>query len=227
MLTRGDFVYDWSADSAANAVKYLLINFTTNITPGGSKGDTLVIDDVRLIYNSELSAVKYNGEQISISDTCTTMVDADYDESAITLESNGRGAAIESGYDVQSGIMTVVVKGNDFSEDSTNCHGYEFQFRKYTVTFVMPDSTVSIELPAGASIEYPSVAEIEGFEFLGWDKNLDVMPSNDIVCTANMYDTGIEVVKENQLDEIYNLDGRRIGIGRGIRIINGRKVLVE
>ena len=47
----------------------------------------------------------------------------------IVLYSNGVGASIDTVYDAFSGVLTITVKGDNYSEDTTNYHTYTAQFR--------------------------------------------------------------------------------------------------
>ncbi|MCQ2266359.1 MAG: hypothetical protein MJZ40_01440 [Bacteroidaceae bacterium] len=123
-----EFHYDWDKDKAAATLKYLLINFTTNNTPGGSKGDELILDDVRLIYNSELTGAKYNGQNITFIEGQAT-VNANYDATLLTdLTSNGRGASIETSYNNETSVLTITVMGEDYNFNIYNKHEYTVQF---------------------------------------------------------------------------------------------------
>lgn len=124
----GTFSYDWEKDDAAATTKYLLINFTTNQIPGGSKGDELIIDDVRLIYNSELATAQFNGEALTFTEGAANC-DALYDEDALTLTSNGRAATIETSYDDATAVLTITVKGENISNEADNYHTYTVQFK--------------------------------------------------------------------------------------------------
>lgn len=127
-LQTAEFQYDWSKDDAAATQKYLLINFTTNIEPGGSKDDELILDDVRLIYNSELTGAKYDGQDITFAEGQAT-IDADYDATLLTdLTSNGRAASIETSYNDETGVLTITVKGQDYDFNTDNKHEYTVQF---------------------------------------------------------------------------------------------------
>lgn len=127
-LQTAEFQYDWTKDDAAATQKYLLINFTTNSTPGGSKDDELILDDVRLIYNSELTGAKYDGQDITFTEGQAT-IDADYDATLLTdLTSNGRAASIETNYNDETGVLTITVKGQDYAFDADSKHEYTVQF---------------------------------------------------------------------------------------------------
>lgn len=127
-LQTAEFQYDWTKDNAEATQKYLLINFTTNITPGGSTKDELILDDVRLIYNSELTGAKYDGQDITFAEGQAT-VNANYDDTLLTdLTSNGRGASIETSYNNETSVLTITVKGQDYAYNTDNKHEYTVQF---------------------------------------------------------------------------------------------------
>lgn len=124
----GKFNYN---DNTTPAVEqYMLASFTTNPVPGGTANDELIIDDVRLIYYSDLSSLSYDGKEYFNSDNTNYTIDAVYDASKLNCTSNGKGATIEKVYDRKTGVLTITVKGNDFSEDPTNVHTYTVQFKK-------------------------------------------------------------------------------------------------
>lgn len=112
--------------------KYLLVSFSTNKTPGvGSDGDALAIDDIQMIYYSELASLNYDGQDYFQKGNTNYTIDALYDESKLTCTSNGRGATIEkSYYDEASAVLTITVKGNDVSVNPSNVHTYKVQFAK-------------------------------------------------------------------------------------------------
>lgn len=111
--------------------KYLLASFSTNKTPGkGTGGDALAVDDIQMIYYSDLSSLSYDGKEYFNSDNTNYTIDAVYDASKLNCTSNGKGATIEKVYDRKTGVLTITVKGNDFSEEPTNVHTYTVQFKQ-------------------------------------------------------------------------------------------------
>ena len=123
---------------------YALISFATCSTPGGgSASDYMYIDDVEMIYNSELAKATYNGEEIVFEDGKGT-VDALYDEEKLALTSNGVAANIETSFDEAEAVLTVTVKGDNISEDPTNQHIYTIQFKKYLKGDANGDGKVTI-----------------------------------------------------------------------------------
>lgn len=122
--------FDYTGNVAPTGEQYMLASFTTNPTPGGSANDELILDDIRLIYYSELASLNYDGQDYFQQGNTNYTIDALYDESKLTCTSNGKGATIEKSYDEASAVLTITVKGNDFSVNSSNVHTYKVQFAK-------------------------------------------------------------------------------------------------
>ena len=135
------FVYE-SNDVEPAAI---LVTFGTNATPGkGSNGDQVFVDDMVLVYNSELSSVKYNGNNVSVAPTMDLSSEP-YDESKLELAHNAKGnATIEKSYDETSAVLTITVKGEDCVSDdiygakASNFHTYTIQFN-----IPAPEATLS------------------------------------------------------------------------------------
>lgn len=113
--------------------QYLLASFTTNPVPGESAGDELYIDDIYFVYNSELASLTYNGESVEIPNSGTTidLSDQVYDASKLSYTLTGKGATAETtSYDEATAVLTLTVKGNDWSVNNDNQHVYTIQFAK-------------------------------------------------------------------------------------------------
>ena len=105
----------------------ILCTFGTNATPGqGSDGDQVFIDDIEMVYYSELSAAQYNGADVTFTDGAAT-IDAEYNASLLNLTKKGVGGTIETSIDAD-GLLTITVKGDNISEDEDNYHTYTIQF---------------------------------------------------------------------------------------------------
>ena len=118
-----------------SSTSYMLINFTTNETPGGSKDDIFDIDDIKFIYYSQLKSLKVNGLSVPSfnKDTYDYSVDEYYVEGTtlVTWEDNTFAgvATVTGSYDPVAYKYTIVVKGQDFSVNSSNSHTYTIQFK--------------------------------------------------------------------------------------------------
>lgn len=125
------FVY-----KSTESPRYALVSFATNNTAGkGTPNDYMLIDDLSYVYHSELSTFTLNGQAMTIpaAGGTTDCSQQTYDEAQAVFTSNGQGATIEKAYDEASALLTVTVKGNDWSNENKNEHVYKFQFKKVTV----------------------------------------------------------------------------------------------
>ena len=117
-----------SVDPATAA--YVLITFTTNMTPGGgstySEGglfnkkyyyDNIYLDDVEMIYNHALKTFKMGNTNISFSNgranTNSVFSDSDYNFTATT---NGKAAKSFIGFDATNNQVHVYVVANNYSQ---------------------------------------------------------------------------------------------------------------
>lgn len=123
------FTYDQDVKPAK---QYLLASFTTNPNPGESANDELYIDDIHFVYNSELASLTYNGESVEIPSSSTiNLSDKVYDASKLSYTLTGKGATAETtSYDEATAVLTLTVKGNDWSVNNENQHVYTIQFGK-------------------------------------------------------------------------------------------------
>lgn len=95
-------------------------------------GNELWLDDVTLVYNSQLSSLIYNGNLITdfSSDKYEYAIAEDYQADQLVATSNGKGATIEQYFNPITALLTITVKGNDWSENNLNEHTYKIQFNK-------------------------------------------------------------------------------------------------
>lgn len=104
--------------------------------------NTFTVDNVKLVYYSELATAKYNDAVVTFTNGAAT-VDAEYDENLLDLTSNGAAATIEKSYDAATALLTITVKGDNISEDATNKH-------VYTIQFATPKAKATMSVSAAA-----------------------------------------------------------------------------
>jgi len=77
--SRHAIAFDYDSYAANNAqAKAIFVTFATNATPGvGSDGDKLYVDDLSLIYNANVTALSYQGNDIDGFAPATTTYDMD------------------------------------------------------------------------------------------------------------------------------------------------------
>lgn len=106
--------------------------------------NSLTVDDVKLVYYSQLKALNVNGTPVAgfATDKYDYTVDVPYTESCLTTEIKGVAATQSVAYDEETGVATITVKGQDWTESNRNEH-------VYTVQFAQPAASV----PALASLK--------------------------------------------------------------------------
>lgn len=111
------------------APEYILATFTTNETPGkGAAGDMVYIDDIEMLYYSELTNLTYDGQPIEIDPTGSATIDDTYNTKMLKF-TTGVGAFVTT--DVQDdGTVTITIEGNDISVNPGNRHVYTLHFTK-------------------------------------------------------------------------------------------------
>ena len=119
---------------------YALVSFSTNATPGkGTNDDALYVDDLEYIYNSELKSFTYNGTTIAAPKAGETVwfTACPYNPAILpTFVTNAQGGSVSYSVDANN-LMTVTVKGDDYSVNASNYHTYYVQFpyeKTYTGT---------------------------------------------------------------------------------------------
>ncbi len=123
------FVYE---EGVQERPAFALVSFSSNAQPGsGSAGDYMMVDDLEYLYYSELATLTYDGENIFQEGTTSYDLSKKvYNSSKLVCTSNGKGATIERAYNEENGVLTITVKGDNWSEDNTNQHVYTIQFNK-------------------------------------------------------------------------------------------------
>lgn len=108
---------------------YALVSFSTNTTPGsGTTSDYMYIDDLTLVYNSEITEATFNNNPVAFDSENHADVDALYLDKFLKLTCNGAGASISKNFNDSTFLLTIKVEGNNIEEDTTNTHTYTIQF---------------------------------------------------------------------------------------------------
>ena len=91
-------------------------------------GSVLEADDVQFVYYSELASLKFNNVNYFSNGKTSYTIPVAYDESKLEITSNGKGAKIEKSFEATSKTLTITIKGDDFSVNSSNKHVYTVLF---------------------------------------------------------------------------------------------------
>lgn len=136
-----------------------------------------------------------------------------YDESKLSCELTGKGATVDKSYDETTGVLTLTVKGNDWTEeDPSNQHEYKIQFATPKPDEADGDYTPLLKISlAGSETFVPSVNDINiqyseenGTVFTMKDFNFaGIMDLGDVVvpgATLSYVNGGIKVsVKDKKV----------------------------
>lgn len=144
----------------------ILTTISTNADAGmGSDNDSILVDDISLIYNADLTSIKYKGKELTIKDSQITdgtegqlTINGEPSVSDFEMTSNGAGAytsitlvpdADENGNPLNNGITNgyVTVTSNDLK--SANVY---YLTIKSTTTGIKNAQTIT--LPAGVQAIY-------------------------------------------------------------------------
>ena len=94
------------------------------------ENSVLEADDVQFVYYSELASLTYNGKNYFQSGKTSYTIDEFYDESKLSLTSNGKFAVIEKSFNDTDKILNVKIKGDDYAVNSSSYHAYSIAFKK-------------------------------------------------------------------------------------------------
>lgn len=148
-------------------------------SPGN--GNTLYVDDVKLIYYSRLASLSVNGTAVAgfSSDTYSYTINSEMPaESAFaftTMGNSGSGRATLS-LDAENAKATITVtnaNAGGTDTDGATSHTYTLQFNKKQVVDPLPE-------PAGDTVKYPgSLVITMGESVLNSDATIEITPMSD------------------------------------------------
>ena len=150
---------------------YALVSISTAASPGDSKkhaNDVLYVDDIEMVYNSELTGAKYDGKDV-IFENGHAIVPAIYESEKLNLTSNGQGASIYRNYDEETALLTITVSGNNITEDPQNKHVYTIQFYNASATLAVNSAAHYGTFCAPFDVTIP--VGVQAFTISGIDKN--------------------------------------------------------
>ena len=103
-----------------------------------------------------------------------------------------------------------------------------FAINQYTITYKIDDEVYQTEnVDYGSMITPPNAPEREGYTF-EWIDVPETMPAHDITIIGS-YTSGINAIRmDAENGKVFDLNGRQVKTpGKGVYIINGRKVVVK
>lgn len=113
---------------------YVIVNFSTNAYPGkGTKNDSLYVDDIQMIYNSEITSLLFNHKKVNFDEDSHAIVKGVYDENKLDYKINSQTASVELNYNDEEKTLTIIVKGADIQDNPNNQHTYTVVFEQKEV----------------------------------------------------------------------------------------------
>lgn len=165
------------------------------------KDNTLWADDFEFVYYSELTSLNYDGQDYFQQGNTNYTIDALYDESKLTCTSNGKGATIEKSYDEASAVLTITVKGNDVSVNSSNVHTYKVQFAKPQPVITEYENDLLVALNNQGMPSQPAkiqlIKELDGTTSLALN-NFVLGSGEEVMYVGNIKLTNLEI-KEGKI----------------------------
>lgn len=150
---------EYSSDEVPEKLNIIISAADYFNRPNIGDNNKLWADDFEFVYYSELKELTYNGESVEIpSNRTINLSDQVYDATKLSYTLTGKGATAERSYNAQTGVLTLTVKGNDWSEDNKNQHVYTIQFKPFDgdMAEAMVSNTRLINVTMGGS-EFPSL----------------------------------------------------------------------
>lgn len=94
-------------------------------------GNSVIIDDVELVYYHALSSLTFEGVSLDFSENTTSynLSSVDYDEKKLVYKVKGQAATASTSYDDETGVLTIRVEGEDISINPNSFTEYKIQFK--------------------------------------------------------------------------------------------------
>ena len=118
---------EYTSDAAPEMMNIVISAADYFNRPNIGDNNKLWADDFEFLYYSELATLTYDGQEVPVAAEMDLST-VEYDESKLSCTLTGRGATLEKAYDKSTGVLTLTVKGNDWTEQNRNEHVYTVQF---------------------------------------------------------------------------------------------------
>lgn len=163
--------------------------------------NSLTISDVKLIYYHSLDKCTYDGQQVTFDGKNSASVSALYDRSKLFYEKKGVGATVKEEYNNATGVLTITVKGNDYSADITSVTTYTIQFYNASATLAVNSAAqygtfcapFDVTIPEG--VKAYTIGGIAENGKLTLDEQLNTIPAHTPVIVYSESASGINEVQ--------------------------------
>ncbi|WP_295344845.1 hypothetical protein [uncultured Prevotella sp.] len=138
------------------------------------KGNSLTIDNVKLVYYHALNSLTYNGNKVANFDEGTTeytlngKLAEDFDKVKFTVK--GVGASYDVAKDEANNIATITVKGNDYDVNPSSKTVYTIKF----------DGTVGINgITTSTNSANGAIYDLSGRQLKTMQKGINIVRGKD------------------------------------------------
>ena len=91
-------------------------------------GNSLVVDNVKLLYYHSLKDVTFNGKPVAFSEGNTATLTEGYDAKKLSFVKVGEGATVSSSFNKETNVLTLTVKAQDVRFNPEAVTTYTIQF---------------------------------------------------------------------------------------------------
>lgn len=91
-------------------------------------GNSLVVDNVKLLYYHSLKDVTFNGKPVAFSEDNTATLTEGYDAKKLSFVKVGEGATVTTSFNQETNILTLTVTGQDVYFNPESVTTYTIQF---------------------------------------------------------------------------------------------------
>lgn len=138
------------------------------------KGNSLTIDNVKLVYYHALNSLTYNGNKVANFDEGTTeytlsgKLAEDFDKVKFTIK--GAGATYDVAKDEANNVATITVKGNDYDVNPSSKTVYTIKF----------DGTVGINgITTSTTTANGAIYDLSGRQLKTMQKGINIVRGKD------------------------------------------------
>ena len=158
--------------------EYINVIFAANDYFGGGNGivagNSLTIDNVKLVYYHALNSLTYNGNKVANFDEGTTeytlsgKLAEDFDKVKFTIK--GAGATYDVAKDEANNVATITVKGNDYDVNPSSKTVYTIKF----------DGTVGINgITTSTNSANGAIYDLSGRQLKTMQKGINIVRGKD------------------------------------------------
>lgn len=158
--------------------EYINVIFAANDYFGGRngivEGNSLTIDNVKLVYYHALNSLTYNGNKVANFDEGTTeytlsgKLAEDFDKVKFTIK--GAGATYDVAKDEANNVATITVKGNDYDVNPSSKTVYTIKF----------DGTVGINgITTSTNSANGAIYDLSGRQLKTMQKGINIVRGKD------------------------------------------------